>query len=615
MENKMFCYQCQETAGGKGCSVSGVCGKTPEVANIQDLLIYVTKGISAVTTALRKEGTPVSSDVNHLITLNLFITITNANFDKDAIEAKIIETLTVKEELLKSVRDTVCLPPAALWNGDEATFPEKAKTVGVLSTENEDIRSLCELIIYGLKGLSAYSKHANALLKDDEEVDIFLQRALAATLDDSLSVDDLVALTLETGKYGVSGMALLDTANTTAYGDPEITKVNIGVGKNPGILVSGHDLRDIEMLLEQTKGTGVDVYTHSEMLPAHYYPELKKYSNLVGNYGNAWWKQKEEFESFNGPILMTTNCIVPPKDSYKDRLYTTGAAGFPGCKHIPGSYGETKDFSEIIEQAKKCPPPTEIETGEIIGGFAHSQVFSLAGEVISAVKSGAITRFVVMAGCDGRAKSRNYYTDFAKALPTSAVLLTAGCAKFKYNKLNLGDIGGIPRVLDAGQCNDSYSLAVIALKLKELFGVESINDLPITYNIAWYEQKAVIVLLALLYLGVKDIHLGPTLPAFLSPNVAKVLVENFGIAGIGTVEDDIELFFGKSSKGGDKITADLLMGDIIQAYPEAAEVLMEAGMHCVGCPSSLMESLEDACLVHGLDEGELLEKLNEIANA
>ena len=615
MENKMFCYQCQETAGGKGCSVSGVCGKTPEVANIQDLLIYVTKGISAVTTALRKEGTPVSSDVNHLITLNLFITITNANFDKDAIEAKIIETLTVKEELLKSVKDTVCLPPAALWNGDEATFPEKAKTVGVLSTENEDIRSLRELIIYGLKGLSAYSKHANALLKDDEEVDIFLQRALAATLDDSLSVDDLVALTLETGKYGVSGMALLDTANTTAYGDPEITKVNIGVGKNPGILVSGHDLRDIEMLLEQTKGTGVDVYTHSEMLPAHYYPELKKYSNLVGNYGNAWWKQKEEFESFNGPILMTTNCIVPPKDSYKDRLYTTGAAGFPGCKHIPGSYGETKDFSEIIEQAKKCPPPTEIETGEIIGGFAHSQVFSLAGEVISAVKSGAITRFVVMAGCDGRAKSRNYYTDFAKALPKSAVILTAGCAKYKYNKLNLGDIGGIPRVLDAGQCNDSYSLAVIALKLKEVFGVESINDLPITYNIAWYEQKAVIVLLALLYLGVKDIHLGPTLPAFLSPNVAKVLVENFGIAGIGTVEDDIELFFGKSSKGGDKITADLLMGDIIQAYPEAAEVLMEAGMHCVGCPSSLMESLEDACLVHGLDEGELLEKLNEIANA
>ena len=615
MESKMFCYQCQETAGGKGCSVSGVCGKTPEVANIQDLLIYVTKGISAVTTALRKEGTPVSAEVNHLITLNLFITITNANFDKEAIEAKIIETLTVKEELLKSVKDTVCLPAAALWNGDEATFPEKAKTVGVLSTEDEDIRSLRELIIYGLKGLSAYSKHANALLKDDEEVDIFLQRALAATLDDNLTVDELIALTLETGKYGVSGMALLDTANTTAYGDPEITKVNIGVGKNPGILVSGHDLRDIEMLLEQTQGTGVDVYTHSEMLPAHYYPELKKYTNLVGNYGNAWWKQKEEFESFNGPILMTTNCIVPPKDSYKDRLYTTGSAGFPGCKHIPGKYGKTKDFSAIIEQAKKCPPPTEIETGEIIGGFAHSQVFSLAGEVVSAVKSGAISRFVVMAGCDGRAKSRNYYTDFAKALPKSAVILTAGCAKYKYNKLDLGDINGIPRVLDAGQCNDSYSLAVIALKLKEVFGVESINDLPITYNIAWYEQKAVIVLLALLYLGVKDIHLGPTLPAFLSPNVAKVLVENFGIAGIGTVEDDIELFFGKSSNNSDKITGDMLMGDILQAYPDAAEILMDAGMHCLGCPSSLMESLDDACLVHGLDSGELLEKLNEVANA
>ena len=615
MENKMFCYQCQETAGGKGCSVSGVCGKTPEVANIQDLLIYVTKGISAVTTALRKESTPVSAEVNHLITLNLFITITNANFDKEAIEAKITETLTVKEELLKSVKDTVCLPAAALWNGDEATFPEKAKTVGVLSTEDEDIRSLRELIIYGLKGLSAYSKHANALLKDDEEVDIFLQRALAATLDDNLTVDELIALTLETGKYGVSGMALLDTANTTAYGDPEITKVNIGVGKNPGILVSGHDLRDIEMLLEQTQGTGVDVYTHSEMLPAHYYPALKKYKNLVGNYGNAWWKQKEEFESFNGPILMTTNCIVPPKDSYKDRLYTTGSAGFPGCKHISGKYGETKDFSAIIEQAKKCPPPTEIETGEIIGGFAHSQVFSLAGEVVSAVKSGAISRFVVMAGCDGRAKSRNYYTDFAKALPKSAVILTAGCAKYKYNKLDLGDINGIPRVLDAGQCNDSYSLAVIALKLKEVFGAESINDLPITYNIAWYEQKAVIVLLALLYLGVKDIHLGPTLPAFLSPNVAKVLVENFGIAGIGTVEDDIELFFGKSSNSSDKITGDMLMGDILQAYPEAAEILMDAGMHCIGCPSSLMESLDDACLVHGLDSDELLEKLNEVANA
>ena len=421
----------------------------------------------------------------------------------------------------------------------------KAAQVGVLSTKDEDIRSLRELITYGLKGLSAYSKHANALLQDDESVDAFLQRALAATLDDSLTANDLIALTLEVGKFGVSGMALLDQANTGAYGNPEITKVNIGVGKNPGILVSGHDLRDLEMLLEQTQGTGVDVYTHSEMLPAHYYPAFKKYPNFVGNYGNAWWKQKEEFASFNGPILMTTNCIVPPSESYKDRLYTTGAAGYPGCKHIDGEIGEKKDFSALIAHAKRCAPPTEIERGEIVGGFAHNQVLSLADQIVEAVKSGAIKKFVVMAGCDGRAKSRNYYTEFAKALPRDAVILTAGCAKYKYNKLNLGDIGGIPRVLDAGQCNDSYSLAVIALKLKEVFGLEDINDLPIVYNIAWYEQKAVIVLLALLYLGVKNIHLGPTLPAFLSPNVAKVLVENFGIAGIGTVEDDLKLFFGE----------------------------------------------------------------------
>ena len=544
MENKMFCYQCQETAGCKGCTQVGVCGKKPEVAAMQDLLVYVTKGLSNVTTQLRKEGKPVSAEVNHLATLNLFITITNANFDEEAIVARVEETLAVKNELLAQVSDQSALFDAAKWTGTRADFKQKAKTVGVLATENEDVRSLRELIIYGLKGLSAYSKHANALLKDNEEVDAFLQRALAATLDDSLSVDDLVALTLETGKYGVDGMALLDEANTSAYGNPEITEVNIGVGKNPGILVSGHDLRDIEMLLEQTEGTGVDVYTHSEMLPAHYYPKFKKYKHFVGNYGNAWWKQKEEFESFNGPILMTTNCIVPPKDSYKDRLFTTGAAGFPGCKHIDGAYGQTKDFSEIIELAKKCPAPTEIETGKIVGGFAHAQVFALADKVVDAVKSGAIKRFFVMAGCDGRQKARNYYTDFAAALPKDTVILTAGCAKYKYNKLDLGDIGGIPRVLDAGQCNDSYSLAVIALKLKEVFGVESINDLPISYNIAWYEQKAVIVLLALLYLGVKNIHLGPTLPAFLSPNVAKVLVENFGIAGIGTVEDDLKLFLG-----------------------------------------------------------------------
>ena len=542
MEQKMFCYQCQETAGCKGCTMSGVCGKKPDVAAMQDLLVYVTKGISAVTTALRQEGKQVSAEINHLITLNLFTTITNANFDKESIEARIRATLTEKDVLLAQIADPSGLPEAAKWNGS-GNWEEKAATVGVLSTENEDIRSLRELITYGLKGLSAYSKHANVLLKDDEEVDAFLQRALAATLDDNLSVEELIALTMETGKHGVSGMALLDKANTEAYGNPEITKVNIGVGTNPGILVSGHDLRDLEMLLEQTQGTGVDVYTHSEMLPAHYYPAFKKYPNFIGNYGNAWWKQKEEFESFNGPILMTTNCIVPPKDCYKDRLYTTGAAGYPGCTHIPGEIGEQKDFSVIIEHAKRCAAPTEIETGELIGGFAHAQVLALADQVVDAVKSGGIKKFVVMAGCDGRAKSREYYTEFAKALPKDAVILTAGCAKYKYNKLPLGDINGIPRVLDAGQCNDSYSLAVIALKLKEVFGLDDINDLPIAYNIAWYEQKAVIVLLALLYLGVKNIHLGPTLPAFLSPNVAKVLVENFGIAGISTVEEDLKFFF------------------------------------------------------------------------
>ena len=543
MSQNMFCYQCQETAGCTGCTNSGVCGKTPEVAAMQDLLVYVTRGISAVTTHLRSLGTEISAEINHLITVNLFTTITNANFDKEMIVARIRETLDTKENLLKQCPDTSMLPAAALWNGEEHTFAVKAALVGVLSTKDEDIRSLREMITYGLKGLSAYSKHANALLKENAELDAFLQRALAATLDDSLTVSDYVNLTLETGKYGVEGMALLDAANTGAYGHPEMTRVNIGVGNRPGILVSGHDLRDLEMLLIQTQGTGVDVYTHSEMLPAHYYPAFKKYPNFIGNYGNAWWKQKEEFESFNGPILMTTNCIVPPKDSYKDRLYTTGAAGYPGCKHIGGEIGEEKDFSEIIEQAKRCAAPTEIEQGKILGGFAHNQVLALADQIVDAVKTGAIRKFVVMAGCDGRAKSRNYYTDFAKALPHDAVILTAGCAKYKYNKLDLGDINGIPRVLDAGQCNDSYSLAVIALKLKEVFGLDDINDLPIVYNIAWYEQKAVIVLLALLYLGVKNIHLGPTLPAFLSPNVAKVLVENFGIAGIGTVEEDLKLFF------------------------------------------------------------------------
>lgn len=545
MENQMFCYQCQETAGCSGCTRVGVCGKQPDVAAMQDLLVYVTKGISAVTTTLRQEGVEIQPAVNHMITLNLFTTITNANFSKEAIIARIQETLSEKDLLLSKLNtltSTDTLPEAALWNGSENEFAAKAATVSILSTENEDIRSLRELITYGLKGLSAYSKHANVLLQDNEEIDAFMQRALAATLDDSLSADDLIALTLETGKYGVDGMALLDNANTSTYGNPEITKVNIGVGTRPGILVSGHDLRDLEMLLKQTQGSGVDVYTHSEMLPAHYYPAFKKYPNFVGNYGNAWWKQKEEFESFHGPILMTTNCIVPPKDSYKDRLYTTGAAGYPGCKHISGEIGEEKDFSAIIEQAKHCAPPEEIERGEIIGGFAHNQVLALADDIVTAVKSGAIRKFVVMAGCDGRMKSRNYYTDFAKALPKDTVILTAGCAKYKYNKLNLGDIGGIPRVLDAGQCNDSYSLAVIALKLKEVFGLEDINELPIIYNISWYEQKAVIVLLALLYLGVKNIHLGPTLPAFLSPNVTKVLVDNFGIAGIESVEEDLKLF-------------------------------------------------------------------------
>lgn len=553
MENKMFCFQCQETAGCTGCTKFGVCGKSPDLARMQDLLIYTTKGLSQVTTRLREEGKEVSGEINHLITINLFTTITNANFDDAVFYARVKETLATKEALLAKLENKENLSEAALWNATsneeidsdiDRLLDEKSTEVGVLATKDEDVRSLRELIIYGLKGMSAYMKHANALGYDSEDINAFMQATLAKTLDDSLSIDELIALTLETGKVGVDGMALLDNANTGTYGHPEITKVNIGVRNNPGILVSGHDLKDLELLLKQTEGTGVDVYTHSEMLPAHYYPAFKKYSHFAGNYGNAWWKQKEEFESFNGPILMTTNCIVPPKDSYKDRIYTTGAAGFVDVKHIKGISEDNKDFSEIIEQAKKCAPPTEIETGEIVGGFAHNQVFALADAVVDAVKTGAIKKFFVMAGCDGRAKSRNYYTDFAKALPKDTVILTAGCAKYKYNKLNLGDINGIPRVLDAGQCNDSYSLALIALKLKEVFELNDINELPIAFNIAWYEQKAVIVLLSLLYLGVKNIHLGPTLPAFLSPNVAKVLVENFGIGGITNVEDDLAMFLG-----------------------------------------------------------------------
>ena len=545
MEQKMFCYQCQETAGCKGCTVVGVCGKQPDVAAMQDLLVWVTKGISAVTTRLREEGRAVADEVNHLVTENLFTTITNANFDKAAIEKRIEKTLEMKTALWEQLERRDNLPEAAGWTGEPSEFIKKASEAGVLIGQNEDIISLRSLITYGLKGLSAYTRHANVLLQEDREVDAFLQRALAATLDDGLSVDDLIHLTLETGEYGVRGMALLDRANTETYGNPEITTVDIGVGSNPGILVSGHDLRDMEMLLDQTQGSGVDVYTHSEMLPAQYYPAFKKYPNFKGNYGNAWWRQKEEFEMFNGPILMTTNCIVPPKDSYKDRLYTTGAAGYPGCTYINGGIGGKKDFSVIIQHAKRCEPPVGIEQGQIVGGFAHAQVLALADKVVDAVKSGKIRKFVVMAGCDGRAKSRTYYTDFAKALPEDTVILTAGCAKYRYNKLNLGDIEGIPRVLDAGQCNDSYSLAVIAMKLQEIFGLDDINDLPIIYNIAWYEQKAVIVLLALLSLGIKNIHLGPTLPAFLSPNVVNVLVEKFGIAGIDSVESDVELFFGE----------------------------------------------------------------------
>lgn len=547
MEPKMFCFQCQETAGNKGCMFGGVCGKKPETANLQDLLIYVTKGLSEITTRLRSEGKEIPAAIDRLITTNLFMTITNANFDDDRFIDRINATLSSRDELFEQLHDDTGLSDAASWQyrtAEERTL--KADKVGVLDTGNEDLRSLRELTLYGLKGMAAYNKHANVLGYADTAIDAFLQKALAKTLDDSLSTDDLTSLVLETGSFGVKVMALLDTANTSTYGNPEITKVELGVRNNPAILISGHDLRDLEMLLEQTANKGVDVYTHSEMLPAHYYPAFKKYPHFAGNYGNAWWKQKEEFEAFNGPILLTTNCLVPPKESYKDRIYTTGSVGFSGCKHIDGEIGETKDFSAIIEHAKKCPPPTQLESGELVGGFAHHQVLALADKVVDAVKSGAIKKFVVMAGCDGRSPARNYYTDFAKALPQDAVILTAGCAKYKYNKLPLGDIGGIPRVLDAGQCNDSYSLALIALKLKEVFGLDDINQLPIVYNIAWYEQKAVIVLLALLSLGVKNIHLGPTLPAFLSPNVAKVLIENFGIAGITDVDTDLEIFFGKN---------------------------------------------------------------------
>lgn len=542
----MFCYQCQETAKNQGCTVVGVCGKKEDVANIQDLLIYTTKGISEI---VKKGNLDVKElgVLNHEMLTSLFMTITNANFDREAIENQIRKMISYRDELLKDLNLENLHDSATFKVSTSEEMEEKANSdeVGVLATENEDVRSLRELITYGLKGMAAYADHALNIGKEDPEIYEFVYEALAKSLDDTLSADDLVALTLKTGEYGVKAMALLDEANTSKYGNPEITEVNIGVRNNPAILISGHDLVDLEMLLEQTKGTGVDVYTHGEMLPGHYYPAFKKYDNFVGNYGGSWWKQTTEFKTFNGPILFTTNCIVPPKsDEVQGRIYTTGSAGFPGCDHIVPDEKGHKDFSKIIEHAKNLDAPEEIETGKIVGGFAHNQVVELADKVVDAVKSGAIKKFFVMAGCDGRMKSREYYTEFAEKLPEDTVILTAGCAKYRYNKLNLGDIGGIPRVLDAGQCNDSYSLAVIALKLKEIFELNDINDLPIAYNIAWYEQKAVIVLLALLYLGVKDIHLGPTLPAFLSENVANVLVDKFGIAGIGTVEDDLKLFLG-----------------------------------------------------------------------
>ena len=546
----MFCFQCQETAKGTGCTIKGVCGKSDDLANMMDLLMFVTKGICVYSTALREQKGYENPIVNKFVFDSLFTTITNANFDKQVISNRVSSALEIRETLrneasLQGVRVDTSFE-GCTWSGTPAEYEAKAALVGVLSEKNEDIRSLKELITYGVKGMAAYTEHAYNLGHEDVQNYAFMQRALAS-ITRSLSVDELVALTLETGKFGVNAMALLDKANTSSFGNPEITKANLGVRSNPGILISGHDLKDMEELLAQTEGTGVDVYTHSEMLPANYYPAFKKYRHFVGNYGSSWWHQREDFETFNGPILFTTNCIVPPLNNatYKDRIFTTGAAGYPGSKHVADRKpGQQKDFSEIIALAKTCKAPTQIETGEIIGGFAHAQVFALADKVVDAVKSGAIRKFVVMAGCDGRMKDRTYYTEFAQKLPKDTVILTAGCAKYRYNKLALGDINGIPRVLDAGQCNDSYSLAIIALKLKEIFQLNDINELPIAYNIAWYEQKAVIVLLALLYLGVKNIHLGPSLPGFLSPNVTNVLVDNFGISGITTVDEDIKLLVG-----------------------------------------------------------------------
>ena len=607
MDAKMFCYQCQETAGNTGCTVRGVCGKTPEVAQAQDLLVYLTKGLAELTTQLRNEGKKVPAEADYLITQNLFTTVTNVNFDLDTITERIKTTLKVRDEVSKNVQVRLLLTEATSWTpADDADIMKKAAEVGVLSDEDEDNRSARNLVLYGIKGMAAYVHHANVLGVKDDRLDAFMAQTLAKLNDTEIEGGSLISLALQVGNFGMLAMSTLEKANTEAYGKPEITEVNIGVRNNPGILISGHDLKDLEMLLEQTKGTGVDVYTHGEMIPAHSYPFFKKYDNLVGNYGTAWWNQTKDFETFNGPILMTTNCIVPPKDSYKDRIYTTSIVEYPGVKHIPGELGEQKDFSEIIEQAKKCAAPTEIETGSVLGGFGHDQLFALEDKIVAAVKEGKIKQFIVMAGCDGRQKSREYYTEFAKTLPEDTVILTAGCAKYRYNKLNLGDIDGIPRVIDAGQCNDCYSLIMLAVKLQNAFGVKSVNDLPLVFNIGWYEQKAVLVLLTLLSLDIKKIHLGPTLPGFLSETVTGVIAGGFKLTGISTVEEDMVKFFTEEKP---EITKHMLIGELLEQYPGADKVLMDLGLACVSCSSSLRESIEEACGVHHMEVNELIKNL------
>jgi len=609
MENKMFCYQCQETAGGKGCTSCGVCGKDAEVAAMQDLLLYVTKGLAEVLCQSRIEGKEAPAEAHHLVVENLFMTVTNVNFDKEVLAGRVERTIQVRNEQLEKVQVRLLLSEAVMWNPESRDdYAAKAAEVGVLVQEDEDERSARELVMYGLKGLAAYTYHADVLDAGDDRLYDIMEKELASLNDDMIQGGQLLSMALEIGNYGMLAMSTLDQANTSAYGDPEMTEVNIGVGKNPGILVTGHDLKDLEMLLEQTKGTGVDVYTHGEMLPAHGYPGLKKYPHLVGNYGGAWYKQTEEFESFNGPILVTTNCLVPPKDSYKDRLYTTGLVGYPGVKHIDGSYGETKDFSALIEQAKTCEAPKEIETGTVTTGFGRNQVFELFDKIVDAVKSGAIKKFVVMAGCDGRHKSRQYYEDFAKALPKDTVILTAGCAKYRFNKLDLGDIGGIPRVIDAGQCNDSYTLIMTAMKMREVMEAPDINHIPVVYNISWYEQKAVLVLLTLLSLDVRKIHLGPTLPGFLSETIGGIFINNFKLGTITTPGEDVEILL---SDKKEPITKDSIVGDLIQEYPAAADVLKDLGLGCVTCASALSETLEMACKVHSLELEEVLKGMKE----